>query len=306
LSPSPPPTWKIGSILAIGMLALSTGAVLVRCTTATAGVSHLGFSLVIGACRLTLASLMLLPQLWLSGKPIPWHNTRAIGTAAAAGIALTLHFATWVSSLSYTSIATSSVLVTTTPIWTALFCGLVLRETIRRQTLLGIGVAFGGGLLIAMDNVPTIAHGQPLLGNGLALLGAITGTAYLLLGRSAQQRGLITHHYILLAYGVAAMVLLPLPILLGTPYLGYPIATYGWFLLIAIVPQLLGHTSFNWAMRHIAPTLVTLAILAEPIGASILGYLIFHEVPSVQTLQGCGLILLGIAIASLVQPKSNI
>jgi drug/metabolite transporter (DMT)-like permease len=249
--------------------------------------------------------LILLPQLWLSGKPIPWHNRRAIGTAAAAGIALTLHFATWVSSLSYTSIATSSVLVTTTPIWTALFCGLVLREPIPRQTLLGIAVAFGGGILIAADNVPTIAHGQPLLGNGLALLGAITGTAYLLLGRSAQQQGLITHHYILLAYGVAAAVLLPLPILLGTPYLGYPIATYGWFLLIAIVPQLLGHTSFNWAMRHIAPTLVTLAILAEPIGASILGYLIFHEVPSMQMLQGCGLILLGIAIASLVRPKSK-
>ncbi len=288
------------------MLAISTAAVLVRCTTAAAGVNHLGFSLVIGACRLTLASLILLPQLWLSGKPIPWHNTKAISTAAAAGIALTLHFATWISSLSYTSIATSSVLVTTTPIWTALYCGLVLREPIQRQTLVGIAVALGGGILIASDNAPTIAHSQPLLGNGLALFGAITGTAYLLLGRSAQHQGLITQHYSLLAYGVAAAVLLPLPILLGTPYHGYPIATYGWFLLIAIVPQLLGHTSFNWAMRHIAPTLVTLAILAEPIGASILGYLIFNEVPTVQTLQGCGLILLGITIASLNRTKPNV
>jgi drug/metabolite transporter (DMT)-like permease len=287
------------------MLALSTGAILVRCTTASAGVNHLGFSLVIAACRLSLASLILLVQLRFRPHPLPWHNRRAIGYAAAAGLALTLHFATWISSLSYTTIATSSVLVTTTPIWTALFCGLVLRETIRRQTLLGIAVAFAGGLLIAADNVPTIAHSQPLLGNGLALIGAITGTAYLLLGRSAQQHGLVTRHYILLAYGVAALILLPLPVLMGTPYLGYPIATYGWFLVIAIGPQLIGHTSFNWAMRHVAASLVTLAILAEPIGASLLGYVIFHEIPTVQTIQGCGMILLGIAIASIYPPRDR-
>ncbi|NJN49223.1 MAG: DMT family transporter [Alkalinema sp. RL_2_19] len=285
----------------MGMVAIATAAIFIRSATNSAGVDHLGFSCVIAASRLSLAALMLVPQFGWNRAAFPWRNRRAIGYAMGAGIALAIHFATWVTSLSYTTIAASTVLVTTTPIWTTLFCHLWLKEKIHRTAMLGITVGFIGGLLIATDNTQTSSTAQPLLGNGLALVGALTATAYLLIGRSAQQQGLTTSNYIFVAYSTAAIVLLPLPWLMGTSYWGYPPLTYAWFLLLAIVPQLIGHTSFNWAMRHISPSLVTLAILAEPIGASLLGYLVFQEIPTMQTLQGSGTILLGIAIASLGQ-----
>ncbi len=287
------------------MVAIATAAILIRLAISTAGVATLGFSLVIAASRLSLAALLLTPQLIRPQQPsIPWRNQPAIAYAAGAGLALAAHFVAWITSLNYTSITASTVLVTTTPIWTTLICGLVLKEPITRSTILGIAIAFCGGLLIATDHSPIPANTNPLLGNTLALCGAIMATIYLLLGRSAQQRGLSTSHYIRLAYSIAALVLLPLPLLAGTSYFGYPPVTYLWFLLLAIVPQLLGHTSFNWAMRYLSPSLVTLAILAEPIGASLLGYLFFQEMPTAQTLQGSGIILVGITIASLNQPKN--
>lgn len=287
------------------MVSIATAAILIRFALSSAGMANLGFSLVIAASRLSLAALLLTPQLIRKQQPpIPWQNQAAITYAAGAGLALAAHFAAWITSLNYTSITASTVLVTTTPIWTTLICGLVLKESITRRTILGIAIAFCGGLLIATDN-PSIQTGTNLLlGNALALCGAIMATTYLLLGRAAQQHGLTTGQYIRLAYSIAAFVLLPLPLLTGTSYFGYPPLTYLWFLMLAIVPQLLGHTSFNWAIQYLSPSLVTLAILAEPIGASLLGYLFFQEIPTAQTLQGSGIILGGIAIASLNQAKN--
>lgn len=286
------------------MLAIATAAILIRCATMTTGIANPSFSLVIAASRLGLATIVLAPQFLLKQPSIPWRNHTAIAYAAGAGLALAAHFAAWVTSLNYTSITASTVLVTTTPIWTTLICCLVLKETITHSTMLGIAIAFCGGVLVATDQAQTMPNEQPLLGNALALFGAIMATTYLLLGRAAQQQGLNTRSYILLAYSVAALVLLPLPLLAGTSYFGYPPLTYLWFLLLAIIPQLLGHTSFNWAIRYLSPSLVTLAILAEPIGASLLGYLIFHEIPTLQTIQGSAIILLGIAIAGLKPPST--
>jgi drug/metabolite transporter (DMT)-like permease len=304
-APTPPP-WKIAGILTIGMFAIATAAILIRCASGSVALSHPGlnerpgFSFLIAASRMGLATLILSGSRRMqSAEPIPWHNSRAIQRAAIAGVALALHFASWVTSLNYTSITASTVLVTTTPIWTALICGLILKEKISRATNLGITIAFLGGLTIATDNSASLTQPQAWLGNSLALAGAMLATCYLLVGRSAQRQGLSTSQYSLLAYGTAAMVLLPLPGLAGVGFTGYPPLTYGWLLIMAIVPQLLGHTSFNWAIRYIAPNLVTLAILAEPIGASLLGYLIFREIPTPQTLIGSGIILFGITIASL-------
>jgi drug/metabolite transporter (DMT)-like permease len=138
---------------------------------------------------------------------------------------------------------------------------------------------------------------NPLLGDLLALIGAIMASLYLLLGREAQRQGLSLSQYIVVAYTTAALILLPLPWLFQSSYTDYPPIIYIYLLLMAIFPQLIGHTSINWAMTQLNATFVTLAILFEPIGASLLGIIIFQEIPSFQVVLGGIIILLGLVIA---------
>jgi drug/metabolite transporter (DMT)-like permease len=218
--------------------------------------------------------------------------------AAAAGVCLAVHFATWITSLSFTSIAASTTLVTTNPVWVALLSWLWFKEKPTRLTVLGIGVAFMGGVLIALGDTGAVSAGNnPPLGNFLALVGAWMVSLYLLLGREAQRRGLGIGSYVAVAYSTGALLLLPLPLVFGSTYVGYPIAVYLYILLMAVASQVVGHTTINWAMRWISPTLVTLAILFEPVGSSFLGYLIFKEVPGLLVLMGAVVLLGGVAIA---------
>ncbi|MBM0741678.1 DMT family transporter [Phormidium sp. CLA17] len=287
--------WQIGLILTIGVIAISTAAVLVRLTIAAANMSGVGFSLVMAASRLAIASLILLPT-WhtLSARK---HTKTAWYCAIAAGLALALHFATWITSLSYTSIAASTAIVTTNPIWVALLSWLWFKEKTSRQTLLGIGLALMGGLLICLGDIGGSRPSNPLLGNGLALVGAWASSGYILLGRAAQHHGFRIGEYAAVAYTTAAIALLPLPLLLGYGYTNYPPIVYGYLILMALVPQVIGHTSFNWAVRWVSPTLLTLVILLEPIFASILGYFLFAEIPGTLMLMGTLVLLVGVAIA---------
>lgn len=154
-----------------------------------------------------------------------------------------------------------------------------------------------GGVLIGLGDSEGGGGANPLLGDFLALLGAVAASCYFLLGREAQRRGLSTWAYVRVAYTAAALLLLPLPYLFGGGYGGYPLEVYAYLLLMALLPQLVGHTSFNWATRHIPPVLVTLAILFEPVGASLLAYLLFGELPGVQVLLGALILLVGVALA---------
>ncbi|HEY9615205.1 MAG TPA: DMT family transporter [Microcoleaceae cyanobacterium] len=294
----PPSHWQISLVLLIGILAASTAAILIRLAIATANLSGVGFSLVLAASRLTIASIALLPT-WRSIQHHP-PSIAAFRYATAAGIALAIHFATWITSLSYTSIAASTTLVTTNPIWVALFSWIWLKEIPSRLTLAGIAIALSGGILISLGSESsTVIIGQPWLGNGLALIGAWAASAYFLFGRAAQRQGLGIGSYATVAYTVAAIVLLPLPLIMGTSYSGYPTLTYGYMILMALLPQLVGHTSFNWAVRWVSPTLVALVILFEPVVSSILGYWIFGEIPGVTVLFGAGVMLLGVALAAV-------
>ncbi|UBF27640.1 DMT family transporter [Kovacikia minuta CCNUW1] len=293
-----PPDWQIALVLAIGVSAASTAAILVRLAIAAAGVSGVGFSLVLAASRLSLAAIVLLPtgQKIYVQRPTPV----ALGYAAAAGMALAIHFATWITSLSYTSIAASTTLVTTSPIWVALLSWFWSGEKPSRLTLLGTGIALAGSLLIGLGGGDSNSTGtDPLLGNGLALMGALAASIYFLLGREAQRQGLSTGHYATVAYSTAAIVLLPLPLLVGATYTGYTPLTYVYMGLIAFVPQLIGHTSLNWSVRWVSPTLVTLVILFEPVASSILGYWLFGEIPGALVLVGAMVLLVGVAIAAI-------
>lgn len=290
-------------IVLIGVLAVSTGSILVRLAINTSGETGVGFSLVMSALRLTLASLILLPN-W---SKIQWRSLQpnALFYAVTAGIFLAFHFATWITSLSYTSIAASTTLVNTNPIWVAILSRIWLNEKLSKLKILGILIAFSGGILIGFSDAHSSgSYSNPLLGDGLALMGALTFSIYFMFGREAQQQGFSIRGYITLAYTVAALILLPLPLFFNTDYSGYPNAVYFYILLMAILPQLVGHTSFNWAVNKISPTLVTLLILFEPVVASCLGYLFFQEIPSITILFGAILILIGVAIA-VVNSKLN-
>jgi drug/metabolite transporter (DMT)-like permease len=281
-----------------GILAVSTAAIWIRLAISTSGERGVGFSLVLAATRLTLASLLLIPTWRLT----PWGQMSpgSIAYACAAGVVLALHFATWITSLSYTSIAAATTLVNTNPLWIALLSWVWFGEKPTFRTVLGMGIALIGGILIGLGGAEGTAVGSnPFLGNFLALAGSWGVSFYLLLGREAQQRGLGIGGYAIVAYGSAALVLLPLPGLFGASYAEYPLAVYFYILLTALLPQLVGHTSINWAVRWASPTLVTLAILFEPVCASILGYWVFGEVPTFWVFVGALVLLIGVAIAAL-------
>ena len=297
-----PSRWQVVAVLTIGVLSVSTAAIFIRLALAAADATGVGFSLVLAASRLSIAAIVLTPA-WHSFRIEERggaHQSRALPYSIAAGIFLAIHFATWITSLSYTSIAASATLVTTNPVWVALISWVWFREKPTRLTIAGIGMTLLGSLLIGIGDASSVPIGKdPLLGNSLALIGSWAISLYFLLGREAQRRGLSIGSHVVLTYTTAAIVLLPLPLLFQTAYTGYPLAVYGWILLMAIFPQVIGHTSFNWAVRYISPTLVTLTILAEPIGSAILGAIVFHENPGGLVILGAGVILAGVAIAAV-------
>lgn len=299
MAPSARPSqWQIGLILTIGVLSVSTAAILIRLALQAAGEQGVGFSLVLAASRLTLAALVLVPT---------WHNFPAVKLRSytalysiAAGVFLAVHFATWITSLSYTSIAASATLVTTNPVWVALLSWFWFCEKPSLTTASGIVITLIGGLLVAIGDLGAVSVGSnPLLGNFLALVGSWSISLYFLLGRAAQHRGLTIGNHVVLTYSTAALLLLPLPPLLGAAYIGYPPAVYFYIVLMAVFPQLIGHSSFNWAVRWVSPTLVTLTILAEPVGSSLLGAIVFQENPGKIVLIGAIVILTGVAVAAL-------
>lgn len=298
------PYWLVIAIVFLGVVAISTGSIFVRLAIDAAGVRGVGFSLLISASRLSIAALLLTPT-W--GR-VSWRTYKLEGIfyAIAAGICLASHFAVWITSLSYTSIAASTTIVTTSSIWVAVLSWLWWRERPGKATILGMMIALSGGMIIGLADakLPTVAS-NPIAGNILALIGAITAALYLMLGREAQQRGLSLSAYIAIAYTIGAMILLPLPLLWGVKYTGHSATVYFYLILMGLVPQLIGHTSFNWAVNRTSPTLVTLAILLEPVGASFLGYLLFGEVPSTQLILGAIVILTGVAIATIANNASK-
>ncbi|MCW6036775.1 DMT family transporter [Spirulina subsalsa FACHB-351] len=293
-----PPSWQIFIVLSLGVVAISWSAIFIRLAIAASEKEGIGFSLFLAAARLILASVVVLPA-WRKFKPTQTPK-KALLFALGAGISLALHFATWITSLSFTSITASTTIVTTNPIWISLLLWLWFREKPAKLTLLGIAIALGGGGLIAWGSAEgTEVGSNPLLGDGLALLGAWCASLYLIWGREAQRQGLGTGVYIAIAYTSAALILAPLPFLFNTPYDGYSPWVYIYVLLMALFSQVLGHTSFNWSIRWLSPTLITLVILLEPVGASLLGFFLFQEIPGLYVLTGAGVLLLGVILAVL-------
>ncbi len=290
--------------LVIGILAVSTASLLIRYAQQDAP------SLVIAAARLALAVLILAPFALIRARSeLARLSRRQLLLLGLAGVFLGLHFAAWITSLEFTTIASSVVLVTTAPLWVALLSPIFLRERLPASAALGLLIAFIGGVVVGLGqgcqidqgiSCPGMANfflGRVFTGNLLALAGALLSASYLMVGHRVRA-SLSLLGYTFVVYGVAALTLLLLVTLNRQSFLGYPPITYLWFALLALIPQLLGHSSFNWALRYLRAAYVSVALLGEPVGTMILAYLFLRESPSLIELGGGIFILTGIYLTS--------
>lgn len=295
-------------VLFFGILAASTSSLFVRNAQGYAP------SLVIAAYRLILASLMLTPiALTRHRTELKSLSRRELGLAGLAGIFLAIHFAAWITSLEYTTVASSVVLVTTTPLWVALLAPFTVKEPLTKPVLVGMALALAGGLVVGASDVCDWNAGRlvcpsgsaflqqgAFLGDLLALLGAWAAAGYLLIGRRLRG-GISLIGYIFIVYGMAAVALVGVTVLAGEKFFGYPPQAYLWFFLLALFPQLIGHSSFNWALGYLSAAYVSISLLGEPIGSTILAYFLLDETPTLMKIFGAILILTGIYIASRSQ-----
>jgi drug/metabolite transporter (DMT)-like permease len=229
-------------------------------------------------------------------------SKREILLAALSGFFLALHFAAWITSLSYTSIANSVVLVNTNPMWVGLLTPIITGEKLKKASIAGIIISVIGAAIIGAGDYA--AGYKALLGDFLALIGGICAAFYLLIGRNLRRK-LSLAAYIMVCYGSAAAFLWFAVLSLGMQITGYSSTTVASFFGLAVVSQIIGHTCFNWALRWFTPGLVAVTLLGEPIGSTILAYFIFSEKLTVLKLTGGCLILAAIYISASAETSKG-
>ncbi len=277
-------------VLVIGVVAVSTAPIFIRLAQREVP------SLAIATWRMTLASFFLLPFVFRRGqikvkklKRVKW------GFMVISGLFLAIHFATMIVGLSLTSVAILAVLVTTHPLFVALFSYLYLNEAMSRSKIVGIAIAFMGIIVIATGEIGQGTHN--LMGDLLALVSAVTMAGYLLIGRQMRKQ-LPLSTYIFLVYAIAAFSLLITIYILEIPLIGYSTQTWIWILLLSLIPQVIGHSLLNWALRYVTATIVSLQVLAAPVIASFLAWIVLSETPTLITIFGAFFVLYGIFIAN--------
>jgi drug/metabolite transporter (DMT)-like permease len=284
-------------LLIVGVVAVSFSAIFIRLADAPA--------LTIAFYRTGLAAALLIPPVLLRRRQeLRGLSRRQVWIAVLAGAMLALHFAVWITSLSYTTIAASVVLVTTQPIFVATFSRLLFGERLLGVTMAGILVCLIGAAVVSGGDFGSPDRPRALEGDLLALVGAITAAAYFVAGRRLRQEvSLLT--YAALAYSTCAVVLLPVALLSGSRLTGFSAKTWGLFVLMAVVPQMLGHTVFNYLLKEVEATVVAISVMGEPVGSTLLAMIIFSERPSSTALLGGLLILVGIYIAITSQARGR-
>jgi drug/metabolite transporter (DMT)-like permease len=273
-------------VLFLAVVFVSFGSIFVRLAAAPA--------LAVAFYRVALASLILLPFAARDTKSSwPRLSSRNRCLLLVSGLALALHFATWIASLSYTSIASSVLLVNTSPLFAVALSRLFLGERVPGVVLAAIPVAFGGAALIALADF----QGSPgsLLGNVLALAGALTLAAYQVVGRGLRD-ALPLDAYVLGVWATAAAALAVFAAAFRVPLTGFGGKTWLAFLALALVPTIGGHGLVNKSLRSFPAPTVGLFLLGEPVGASLLALLLFREVPGPWTLVGGAIVLGALAL----------
>jgi drug/metabolite transporter (DMT)-like permease len=278
--------------LGAGVVVLSFASIIIRVSQAP--------SIVIAAGRLAVATLVLTPLFWAR---FPNRRAELKGIAVwpmlLSGILLAVHFALWIESLKRTSVASSVVLVAMNPIFAAALSPLILRERVSWRVALAALLGIAGAATIAG---PQLRSAAATGGNLLALGGAACAAGYLMAGRRVRPRVSLLS-YIYVVYGIAAVLLLAILAATGQSFAGHAWHAYLFIVLLGLGPQLIGHTSFNWALRYVPAPTVAMAVLGEPVGTTILAWLILRQAPTLYEAIGGAVICTGIYLAVADVPR---
>ncbi len=285
---------KTIGLLAIGLATFATAPIVVR--LAGPGADPIAITTI----RTVLAALILLPIWWYHKEgraSTPKTANHTWKWSLLAGLFLSSHFALWVMSLGYTSVASASVLVTSHPVLLILIESLLMGVVFRRLTWIGVFIAFSGSMMLALtDQSATSTYSNPILGNSLAFAAALMFVGYILISQKIRR-----HHtwldYVTRVYLTTAAVTLTLYLILGKTSIELTPAVWLSGILLAFGAQLIGHGALNYAVKSISPTLLSTLILAEPVFATVLAVFIFAEVPTLLASVAMGLTLTGILVS---------
>jgi drug/metabolite transporter (DMT)-like permease len=277
--------------LAVAVLAVSTSAILVRWSTAPSAVKAF--------YRVLFTAALVAP---VAGARHAGDFRRLSARdgvmAVVAGLALAVHFASWFESLNHTSVAASVTLVQMQPLFVAVGAYLLLNERVTHRTVTGIVIAVVGMAAMTLADAGSPATtGRAFLGNVLAVLGAVTAAGYVLAGRSIRQRVRL-FPYVTVVYAACAAALLAFVLASGSPLLDYPPREWLLFLGMAVGPGVFGHTVINWALEHVESSVVSVSLLGEPVGSTLLALVLLSEVPSLPTVGGGAVVLFGIYVTT--------
>jgi drug/metabolite transporter (DMT)-like permease len=284
-------------VLGLALLGISLSGPLVRLSAA--------HPLAIAAWRLAFSLVVIAVALLVTGEWRQWRRLtrRELGIAVGAGTMLAFHFWSWNASVALTSVAASVVLVNTQPVVVALLSAFWLREAPSRRQWIGIAIAMVGALAVAAPDLfvpdPQAAHPRALLGDLLALVGAVTAAIYFVAGR--RLRGTLDlWAYVGLVYGSCLVALLALAAVAGAPLTPQPPRELAIFAGLALGPMLLGHTGLNWALKRSPAYVVNLTLLGEPVGATLIAAFLpgIREVPAPMTFVGGAIVLIGILLTA--------
>ncbi len=288
--------WIVYPVLAFGVASFASSSILVR-------FADDGPGLAIAVWRTWIAALLLTPVLLprVAGelKRFTAPDWKLIGLS---GVLLGLHFVLWIESLYHTSVASSSALVTTSPIFLALFGYLFLRERLRPWQVASVLCAVGGAVLISRGDSGAGPGAHAALGNTLALTAALIVSVYMLIGRVVRRR-VSWGAYIYPLYVVVALVTLTAALVRGTPLWGYPIRFYLLCAAMAVGPQIIGHGAMNFGLRYFPAAYLGVLGLLEPVGASLLAVVLFGEQPGPIAVLGIAVVLLGVLVNALAGRK---
>jgi drug/metabolite transporter (DMT)-like permease len=277
--------------LGVAILAVSTSAILVKWSVAP--------SLIKAFYRVAFTVVLLAPVAFVRHRDsFSTISGRDLVAAGAAGVALAAHFASWFESLNYTTVAASVTLVQAQPLFVTVGAWAFLDERVSRRMTAGIGIALVGMILMSLSDLlaPSGAP-RPLLGNALAIVGAVTAAGYVLTGRSVRSRVALVP-YVVVVYSVCAIALFSVAVARGDPLVGYPPREWLLFFGMAVGPGIFGHTVINWALAHLESSVVSVSLLGEPVGSTILALFLLGEIPTLPTVLGGAVVLGGIYITA--------
>jgi len=270
----------------IGVISVALSAIFVKMATADAGV--------IAFYRMLFSVLLMLPIFLLKyRREVLVLSKRDWIFSGFAGVFLAFHFIFWFESLNYTSVASSTVLVTLQPIFAFAGTYFFFKEKLAFKTILSAAIAILGSFIISWGDFQL--SGTALFGDILALIGCALITAYLLFGQDVRKRlSLITYTFIV--YSISTVTLFFYVLIQGESFGPHPGSDWFWFVMLALIPNLLGHTLFNWSLKWVSTNVLSIAILFEPVGASILAYYVFQETLSWSQVTGGLIVISGILL----------